>query len=72
MAITKFYRIFAEKFKEDFNKYSTGLVKNATCSSEVVKVYCQILRGGICSGHIMQKRIYAISQQDCAATIHRW
>ena len=69
-AITKFYRIFAERFKAEFPIYGASTLKNSACSREVINVYCQILRGGICSAN-MQQRMYAISQQECAEKIQK-
>jgi hypothetical protein len=69
--MTKFYRTFAEKFKVDFSIYGAGALKNGTCTSEVIAAYCHILRGAVCSAD-MQKRMFPISQQECAATIQKW
>ena len=67
-----FYKVTAKAFPATLTLLSKEkLFTSPACKKEFVDVYCQMLRGSICSAD-GSLRLYAISQQDCAATYTKW
>ena len=67
-----FYEAEAKAFPatlEQLVKYD--VFTSPTCKNEFVDIYCQMMRGQICSTD-MKLRMYATSLQDCVATYTKW
>ena len=73
MSIPQLWDISTKKAAKAFPENLSQLVKdklftNTSCEQEFVDVYCQMMRGSICSTD-MTLRMNAVSQQDCTLTI---
>ena len=47
------------------------LFTSPACKKEFIDVYCQLMRGSICSTD-MKLRMFATSEQDCTSKLKKW